>query len=188
MELELFRSEDHYLKAQRRARRNRCRTPYCASNEFEKLENNLSFIPEDILCHGAFKGEEVQQLQDLYPNASVIGTDLAPEGENVIEWDFRKFKQEWVGNFDLIYSNSLDHADNPEECLTVWFEQLSVIGTLAIQWTPSHREARGGDCFGAEFHEYLILINRVGNQVKHRGVTDVVYCEDCTLLILASKT
>lgn len=156
-------------------------------NEIEKIEEwvfnqndwweGIS-SPLQILCHGAFRGSETDRFK-FY--GKVIGTDLAPEHPDVIEHDFRIQKEEWIGQFDLIYSNSLDHADDPESCIQVWLDQLTPDGLMFIQWTPAHIEVNGGDCFGAHLHEYVILFNR------HGEVLDVLYCGDNVFLVVVGK-
>lgn len=70
-----------------------------------------------------------------------------------------------MGRFDLVYSNSFDHALNPEWTLKVWFGQLRDGGALFLQWTKWNRGVRQGDCLGGELMEFVDLVNRFGKVV-----------------------
>lgn len=194
MELILFKDNDHYLKAQRRTRRKRSgNAPYFTSTEFKAIKSWLHFIigvknrdVSEIICHGAFKGNEIDEFELLYPGAHIIGTDLAPESPDVIEHDFRTEVGSWIGTYDILYSNSLDHADEPRACIRVWLDQLKDTGVAFIQWTRSHIDVRGGDCFGAHLHEYIMLFDQEG-KATGRGVIDLLYCGGCVTVLVVGK-
>jgi len=50
-----------------------------------------------------------------------------------VQWDFNIPKDEWVGKFDIVYSNSFDHSFNPYGTLDVWINQLSPNGILYVE-------------------------------------------------------
>ena len=52
-------------------------------------------------------------------------------------WDFNKVNSDWIGKFDLVYTNSFDHTITPKETLEVWKNQLAENGKLLIQWSDS---------------------------------------------------
>ena len=62
---------------------------------------------KNILCHGTRSGEE------------------------------QKVNSDWIGKFDLVYTNSFDHTITPKETLEVWKNQLAENGKLLIQWSDS---------------------------------------------------
>lgn len=133
-------------------------------------------FPINGICHGARQGLEVELFLDQYPQANIIGTDLAPQKECVIEWDFQQQKPEWVEHFDFVYSNSLDHSNEPEKCISIWLDQLTQGGFLFLMWSPLYTLARaavphrGGDCFGASLDEYMQIFDKIGI------VRDLIYC------------
>ncbi len=118
-------------------------------------------------------------FQELCPQLEeVVGTDLyARDQERVIKWDFHKPKDEWIGRFDFVYTNSFDHSNCPLECLQMWMAQLKPTGLLLLSWSFAHKlddrpqlPYPGGDCFGAALHEYIDLCRQVGD------VTDLLWC------------
>lgn len=115
------------------------------------------------LCHGSRNGFEQEFFKNNIPNSEVIGTDIsetAKEFKNSIVWDFHKKKNEWINNFDFIYSNSLDQSYDPKLALTTWLEQINQNGYIIIEHTDQHGVRASGkmDPFGVEanFFPYLL--------------------------------
>ncbi len=172
MKLLEFESYEQYVQVQRRAANRRGRAAYFTDLEISKIcewlwDAGTAGTVNKGICHGARNGVEVDEFKKHCTNADVFGTDLFPcdkhKGESdVIEWDFAEQKSEWVGAFDFVYSNSLDHARDPVAVLDTWIEQLQPDGFLFVTWCSGHIEASGGDCFGASLWEYIILANDVG--------------------------
>ncbi len=151
----------------------------CLEEHWKLLAQGGWHSPRRGLCHGARCGTEVKLFQELCPKLEeVVGTDLyARDQERVIEWDFHKQKDEWIGRFDFVYSNSFDHSDRPLECLKTWMAQLKPTGLLLLSWSFAHKlddrpqlPYPGGDCFGASLHEYIDLCRQAGE------VVDLLWC------------
>ncbi len=176
MKLLEFESYEQYVLVQRRAANRRGGAAYFTDLEFSKIcdwmssqTTPLTGEGRDIkgICHGARNGLEADEFKKNIRGVDVFGTDLFPCGKHkgesdVIEWDFAEQKLEWVGAFDFVYSNSLDHARDPVAVLNTWIEQLQPDGFLFLTWCSGHIEASGGDCFGASLYEYITLANDVG--------------------------
>lgn len=92
------------------------------------------------ICHGTRNGFEQRFIAD-YAGFDVIGTeisDTADQFERTVQWDFHDVKEQWVGKFDFVYSNSLDHAWNPRRAVETWLNQLNATGVLALECTHGH--------------------------------------------------
>ena len=93
---------------------------------------------DTILCHGVRNGRELEYWKELYKNKNplILGTEISPENlpDGVLCWDMQKpLEGEWEGSkWDLIYSNSFDHAMDPALCLETWCGQISDRGALVI--------------------------------------------------------
>jgi hypothetical protein len=77
------------------------------------------------------------------PAVNIIGTDISPTAEkvaNCIVWDMHEVKREWVGAVNFIYSNSWDHAYDPNLLFTRWSESLAPDGRLYVSYTDLHSE------------------------------------------------
>ena len=77
-----------------------------------------------IACMGIRNGNEYFETKKLFPKSKVYGIDICDEvknvGENCYALDFNKLPIEWGNKFDLIYSNSLDHALDVKKTLKEW--------------------------------------------------------------------
>jgi len=123
------------------------------------LSNRLGLIAKGI-CHGTRNGKEQMWFRG-YLNADVIGTDISPtanEFENTIEFDFHETKEEWIGAFDFVYSNTLDHAYDPEKALKAWMSCLKPEGCVVLQWARDHKRFSKLDPFAATLGEYIDMI------------------------------
>ena len=92
------------------------------------------------LCHGTRNGFEQRFIAD-FAGFDVIGTeisDTADQFERTVHWDFHEVNEEWLGKFDFVYSNSLDHAWNPRQAVETWLNQLNGTGVLALECTHGH--------------------------------------------------
>ena len=174
MQLTSYSSHDDYVKAQRRTDKRKSDRPALRKSEVDKIVHWLTdwWNAEEMgfcvkgLCHGARYGHEVDWFSERFPlpyEVDVIGTDLFTKGHpKVYKWDFHDTNKKWIGKFDFVYSNSLDHAHDPKRALLTWIGQLTMPGRLFLQWNDRCINTSMGDCFGAHFHEYLNLVRSVG--------------------------
>lgn len=193
MQLKQYKDYAEYVASQKRTDEIKTPRPAVAKVEITAIAEQLrqSGILEvanreervlKILCHGARGGQEVDWFAEEFPYASAWGTDLFLKGHpKIVQWDFHEPRRRWAGYFDVVYSNSLDHAFDPAKALWTWFNQLNSTGRLCIQWSQWHRTVRKGDCFGAEFHEYIRMLNTFGK------VCSVVYHRKTIVTIIARR-
>ena len=105
------------------------------------IQINCNVTPKTILCHGTRRGLEQEYILDYFKDIEdleVIGTEIshtATEFPNTIQWDFHDVKDEWIGNVDIIYSNSFDHSIKPKECLDTWMSCLKDNGICVIEYS-----------------------------------------------------
>jgi len=185
MKLIEFDSYDQYLQVQKATVKKRGLGPYFCDLEIQRIAEwcriNQLQVQEGV-CHGARAGHECDELMRQMPQAEIFGTDLVPySGKSkslsskavVIECDFNEPYSDWIGRFGLVYTNSLDHSNDPLSTLQVWLQQLVWNGALFVQWNRSDLDAKGGDCFGADPLEMIDLLNSAGRLV------DMIYvkCE-----------
>jgi len=111
-------------------------------------EENIKFLAEYILtklplcrkglCHGVRQGLEqlffMKYLKSHFPDYEVIGTEIGvTDAEYTVIWDFNKVNNDWQNKFDFIYSNSFDHAFNPEKTINVWAGQVGPGGLIILE-------------------------------------------------------
>lgn len=107
------------------------------------------------LCHGVRRGREQGWFRRRLPRgAQVIGTeisDTATQFPATVQWDFHDRNPEWDGRADFVYTNSWDHAFDPERALQAWHASLRPGGWLLLDHTRGHEptSASALDPFGA---------------------------------------
>jgi hypothetical protein len=127
--------------------------------EQETLESIAQYVEGSIpdhrrgLCHGARNGWEVRWFRDRL-KCDVIGTDISETANDIdgmIQHDFHDVRDEWVGQFSFIYTNSLDQAFDPAKALSAWAGQLTDGGLIFIEHTMHHSPSGASkmDPFGA---------------------------------------
>jgi SAM-dependent methyltransferase len=119
-----------------------------------------------VLCHGTRNGAEQRFFKSALPAARVLGTEIgdgASRFPDTIEWDFHDMRPEWEGAWDLIYSNSWDHALDPERAFRTWARCLSPAGLLVLEHTEFHtvRHSSDLDPFGASFKGLAAYLDKV---------------------------
>ena len=99
------------------------------------------------ICHGVRNASEVYYFlnefnkKSQFPRLTCYGTDISPTIKKYqygIQWDFNKKNKKWKNKFDFIYSNSLDHSNNPKKTLFNWAETLKKNGYIFLDHTTSH--------------------------------------------------
>ncbi len=140
-----------------------------------------------ILCHGTRSAKEQLYFQNHLPEAYIIGSEIstnATEFPMTVEHDFNKVKDEWIGSFDIVYSNSFDHTITPFETLGVWMDQLNENGTLFLEHTVARENhiSDRTDPLKIETQELKNMIDKVGMKIieefaatKNKGY--VLVCE-----------
>lgn len=166
-------SYDDYKKAQTETNKRKLDMIWVREDTIQKIKNisdELGINVKSVLCHGTRNGAE-QKYFKKYFNCSVVGTeisDTATQFENTIQWDFHDIKDDWIGAFDIIYSNSWDHAYNFELALNNWVKCLNDGGRVVIEFTREHQKATDkADCFGLSKFELVDFIeNRCGHIIE----------------------
>jgi SAM-dependent methyltransferase len=100
------------------------------------------------LCHGTRNGFEQNHLNDRHAGFAVIGTDISPSARdfpNSVEWDFHDVNPEWQGQFDFVYSNSLDQSWQPRVALETWLDQVRPGGVVVIEYSEEQSPLAAGE-------------------------------------------
>ena len=138
----------------------------------ENLLIIVNFLKDNILkdkisgiCHGSRNGFEQSFFNKNLPNSKVIGTDISDTAANFkdsIIWDFHDQKDEWVNNFDFVYSNSLDQSFDPKKALYTWLNQINKGGFIIIEHSEQHGVIASGkmDPFGVEANYFPYLMSQ----------------------------
>lgn len=130
------------------------------------------------ICHGTRRGNE-QAWFSNFLGCDVLGTEIsstATDFPNTIQWDFHDTKAEWAGAADFVYSNSWDHAFDPERAFKAWASCLRPNGLMVLEHAQQHTgEATNTiDPFGIEVDALCALLEQLdGAHLKVREVLSV---------------
>lgn len=107
-----------------------------------------------ILCHGTRNGSELEWFAKRVPDAEILGTDIAETATQfprTIQWDFHDMREDWGGKWDIVYTNSWDHAMEPERAMKAWADSLAPGGILYLEYGKGHDTGNVDrlDLFGA---------------------------------------
>lgn len=148
MELFKYKDYDDYVKHQTAGNKLKLRSHSGVGPEvIAEIKKRIPFVSH-ILCHGTRAGWEQKHFKAAYGDSTyVMGTEIsetATEFPDTVQWDFSKQKDEWVGKYDIVFSNSFDHSITPEETLHTWMAQLAPQGSLIMElhlardgWKPT---------------------------------------------------
>jgi len=158
---------------------------YVKSDTIKQIVENKPFA-SSVLCHGTRSGEEQRLFQALVPSAKVVGSEIGDGCEQfpmTVQWDFNNKNPDWVGKFDIVYTNAFDHCITPVKTLKVWRDQLTPSGRLFVEYAENRSNVSESDPMGATNEEVRGFIKEAGMKVvleltkdiKHRG--RVFVCE-----------
>jgi len=107
-----------------------------------------------IICHGVRCGYESKYFMDKFGPEKVFSTDLSGDAfmfdrANFYAQDFDTLPNEWLGKFDLLYSNAIDHSRDPINTLITWGKQLKDDGLMVVTFSWGDK-ATDCDCFVLE--------------------------------------
>ena len=98
----------------------------------DRLESQIEEVyeyndaPDNIICLGIRDGNEYKFFKEngYTKDSKVYGIDINPivedVGDNCYCYDFSKLPKEYKNKFDLVYSNSIDHALDLDITIKEW--------------------------------------------------------------------
>lgn len=111
--------------------------------------------PEKVVCMGCRDGTELFEFLTYCRGAKVVGVDITENiksirvskvhGVSVYLCDFSKLPESWESMYDLVFSNSLDHAYDPHATIKEWHRVCK--GHLFIQLAVNNKPNKIEHCF-----------------------------------------
>ena len=179
MKVYKYKDYNHYKESQTRTNKEKITWSYVKKTIINKISQDKK-IAEKILCHGTRNGTEQKFFKDNFPDAYVIGTEISDTALNfpmTVMHDFSIEKPEWIGVFDIIYSNSFDHSYDPEKTIVTWKNQLNDTGRLYLEYAETQSIGNDADPLDATEKEvegliekYMIIYGKIKEDVKHNGI------------------
>lgn len=169
MKIYEYKSYEEYVEEQIKANKNKILNVWVHPETIGIIAINFPRKNvSKVICHGTRNGIEMEYFLQEYPLISeIVGTEISPTAykfENTVEHDFHEEKEEWVGQFDIVYSNSLDHSYDPVKALTTWTRQLNSGGVLCVElMVGKSNVVTPSDPLSIEEDEYLSIIEELGH-------------------------
>tara|TARA_B100001057_G_scaffold336799_1_gene337605 strand:+ start:649 stop:1350 length:702 start_codon:yes stop_codon:yes gene_type:complete len=178
-----YKSYDEYKETQIHYNKQKIDKIWADKDTLKIISN---FLKENIqsnnikgICHGSRNGFEQKCFREEILNSEVIGTDISETAlnfENSVVHDFHEEKNEWLNNFDFVYSNSLDQSYDPKKALNTWLKQIKKDRYIIIEHSDQHavRASNKMDPFGVEaiFFPYL-LTEWFGHLISIQMIKDI---------------
>ena len=165
-----YDSYEQYVANQTEANKRKIKNVWVHQTTMAAIVNwyvrQYNMPPTKILCHGTRNGAE-QHFFERHSKVAieVLGTEIsetATQFPKTIHWDFTLQKPEWIGYWDIVYSNSFDHTPTPTETICTWRDQVRDGGLLVIDHTvwndKTNNKPDPVDCLDISFEELENLI------------------------------
>jgi hypothetical protein len=167
MKIHKYRRYADYVAAQNEANARKINNVWVRPETIEKIFDHQPFGVKAILCHGTRNGAEQKLFMLHFPGAHVLGTDIADTAKdfpNTVQHDFHKPRGEWIGQFQIVYSNAWDHALHPKKALGTWRDQLAPSGRLFLEHGNSAvvNVSTESDPLEISHEEILAMLEEVG--------------------------
>lgn len=159
-----YKDYDEYVSIQTRENKKKVSWVYAR-------ETGIRGIVEDkgsadaVICHGTRNGKEMAFFKQHWKNAEYVGTEIsdnAHEFEYTVQWDMQEPNEEWIGKFDVLYSNAYDHVIKPEYTLQTWKDQLTEGGTMYLEYAEAQSIGNENDPLDATLQEVIDLVKAAG--------------------------
>jgi hypothetical protein len=172
MKLYQYGNYDEYVAAQKEGNQRKLHNIWVRPETVEKIAAHAPAKVSAVLCHGTRNGTEQKLFKKRYPAVFVIGTEIADTAmdyENTVQHDFHNERHGWLGKFDIVYSNSWDHAVHPAAALRTWCDQLAPGGRLFLEHGISAIVNRSTptDPLEIEPYEVLEMLKEAGLRILH---------------------
>ena len=134
------------------------------------------------ICHGTRAGREQRWFRKALACDGIFGTEISETATGfpfTVQWDFHDVNPEWAGRFDFVYSNSWDHAFDPQRAFAAWLGQLRPGGLLMLDYTRGQAPSAANalDPFGAELPALVEMLEGLG-RTEGAELLEVLDCRD----------
>ena len=173
MKLHQYENYDEYVKEQTQANVAKLKNVWVRENAIQKVVSYKPFA-SSILCHGTRNGRELEYFKKFLPHAEIVWTEIshtATQFKNTVQHDFHEVREDFVGKFDIVYSNSFDHAYDPSKAILAWKDQLTTDGVLVIElMTGVENISRPVDPLEINYEEFKELAEKNGLRVLEKNI------------------
>lgn len=159
-----YKDYDEYVNIQTRENKKKVSWVYAREDGMKGITEDKG-TAESVICHGTRNGKEMTFFAKYWPDARYVGTEIsdnAHEFKHTVQWDMQEPNEEWIGQFDVVYSNAYDHVIKPEYTLQTWKDQLKEGGTLYLEYAEAQSIGNENDPLDATLKEVIQLVIDAG--------------------------
>jgi|TARA_B110000305_G_C19430247_1_gene635885 hypothetical protein len=165
-----YKNYEEYLENQIEANVKKLKNIYVEKRTIRKICEDKKQATK-ILCHGTRNAAEQFYFKESFPDAEIIGTEVSHTASKfpmTVQHDFNNVREDWVGYFDVVYSNAFDHCFDPIRTIKVWSDQMSSTGKLYLEhgYGPDDNNARPWDPVEIYDDELRQLFKSTGLQLE----------------------
>ena len=122
----------------------------CVEKIIDLVDNNCSMI-----CLGTRNNHERDSFKKGLKNKdiNVFSLDISPLSGADYVMDFNSFPEEWHDKWDILFSNSLDHAIDATETFEKWLNIVKTNGILIIGFDKNIGEDNVGEADCCSFDQ-----------------------------------
>lgn len=169
---------DRYRRIQTEGNKRKLGSQWVHEHTIKFLSDYIltKITPKSGICHGTRRGLE-QAAFRKYLGCEVFGTEISETSTqfpHTIHWDFHDVKDEWIGSFDFIYSNSWDHSFDPQRMLMAWMSCLRPGGLCILEHSEAQTDISELDPLGMSLEELCTFCNELGQRAEGWSVIDVL--------------
>lgn len=167
-----YKDYDEYVEWQIRTNKSKAGWVYVKESTIRQIVEVAPFA-SNIICHGTRAGAEQKYFKKFLRNANILGTEISDNATDypmTIQHDFNMQKPEWIGKFDIVYSNCIDHSIDPKATLKTWSEQLVETGIMCVEYSQRQSIPGGNvnDPLDATLNEIVNLVEEIGMVISNR--------------------
>jgi SAM-dependent methyltransferase len=173
---------DTYRDVQVAGNKAKLKMQFVKESHIRILADHLTSLIGEVrfgICHGTRRGAEQAWFRAHLPGTpEVIGTeisDTALDFPDTVQWDFHDPNPDWAGRADFIYSNSWDHAFDPERAFAAWLDAMRPGGLMLLDYTKGQtpEAANALDPFGTTLEALTdLLAEKFGDRTRLCPVLD----------------
>lgn len=164
MKIWKYQDYNEYIQTQVEVTSKKLDCVYVEKKTIDYICKDLKDV-QKILCHGTRNGIEQKYFQQHFPDAEIIGTDIADvDAPMTVKHDFNRIHLGWYDQFDILYSNSFDHSFDPRDTIKVWRDQIHSKGKIYIEHSYGEidNRARPSDPLEINNNELVELFENAG--------------------------
>jgi len=90
----------------------------------------------------------------------VFSLDIAPDSDADFVMDFNRFNGNWEGKWDIVFSNSIDHAIDATEVFEEWVKIVRCGGYLMLGFNVGDMDISGSDCNAFEDEQVVAFFRQ----------------------------